>query len=91
LPGRYLSGIVRELITLVNYAHVVSGIGSGVRGRGLDAPFSPEPHRAKSVFVARSIPVTAHTGQMVMTAIHETAYPRIRSNLSDKELEKIYM
>jgi TnpA family transposase len=25
-----------------------------------------------------------------MTAIHETAYPRIRSNLSDKELEEIY-
>lgn len=25
-----------------------------------------------------------------MTALHETAYPRIRSNLSDKELEEIY-
>ena len=25
-----------------------------------------------------------------MTAIHETAYPRIRSNLSDKELEELY-
>jgi TnpA family transposase len=25
-----------------------------------------------------------------MTAIHETAYPRIRSNLSDKELEALY-
>lgn len=25
-----------------------------------------------------------------MTAIHETAYPRIRSNVTDKELEQIY-
>jgi hypothetical protein len=25
-----------------------------------------------------------------MTAIHETAYPRIRSTLSDKELEEVY-
>lgn len=25
-----------------------------------------------------------------MTAIHETAYPRIRSNLSDQELKKLY-
>lgn len=25
-----------------------------------------------------------------MTAIHETAYPRIRSNLSDRELEELY-
>jgi hypothetical protein len=25
-----------------------------------------------------------------MTAIHETAYPRIRSNLSDHELETLY-
>ena len=25
-----------------------------------------------------------------MTAIHETAYPRIRSNLSDQELEELY-
>ena len=25
-----------------------------------------------------------------MTAIHETAYPRIRSNLSEKELEELY-
>lgn len=25
-----------------------------------------------------------------MTAIHETAYPRLRSTLSDKELEEIY-
>ena len=25
-----------------------------------------------------------------MTAIHETAYPRIRSTLSDKELKEIY-
>jgi hypothetical protein len=25
-----------------------------------------------------------------MTAIHETAYPRIRSQLSDKELETLY-
>jgi hypothetical protein len=25
-----------------------------------------------------------------MTAIHETAYPRIRSNLTDKELRELY-
>ena len=25
-----------------------------------------------------------------MTAIHETAYPRIRSNLTDKELQELY-
>lgn len=25
-----------------------------------------------------------------MTAIHETAYPRIRSNLSDKDLDELY-
>ncbi len=25
-----------------------------------------------------------------MTAIHETAYPRIRSNLSDQELSELY-
>jgi hypothetical protein len=25
-----------------------------------------------------------------MTAIHETAYPRIRSNLSDHELQELY-
>jgi hypothetical protein len=60
-------------------------------GDGVLMPlFPPEPYRAKSVLVARTIPATAHTGQTVMTAIHETAYPRIRSNLSDKELEEIY-
>jgi hypothetical protein len=25
-----------------------------------------------------------------MTAIHETAYPRIRSNLSEKDLDELY-
>jgi TnpA family transposase len=34
--------------------------------------------------------MTPHVGRTVMTAIHETAYPRIRSNLSDKELEEVY-
>jgi hypothetical protein len=34
--------------------------------------------------------MTSHAGRTVMTAIHETAYPRIRSNLSDKELEEVY-
>ena len=50
----------------------------------------PEGRRAQSILVARAIPATTHMGQPVMTTIHETAYPRIRSNLSDKELEEIY-
>ena len=49
-----------------------------------------ERQRAESVLVARAIPATTYMGQPLMTTIHETAYPRIRSNLSDKELEEIY-
>jgi hypothetical protein len=33
---------------------------------------------------------TPHAWGEVMTALHETAYPRIRSNLSDQELEALY-
>ena len=33
---------------------------------------------------------TTHVWGEVMTAIHETAYPRIRSNLSDKDLAELY-
>jgi hypothetical protein len=51
---------------------------------------APEGPRARSVLLARTIPATTHTGQTVMTATHETAYPRLRPNLSDKNLEEIY-
>ena len=30
------------------------------------------------------------SGGEIMTAIHETAYPRIRSHLSDKDLDELY-
>jgi hypothetical protein len=52
--------------------------------------FPPERRRAKSVLLARTIPATTDPGQTAMTAVHETAYPRIRSNLSDHELETLY-
>jgi Domain of unknown function (DUF4158) len=34
-------------------------------------------------------PCDTDLGQTAMTAVHETAYPRIRSNLSDHELETL--
>jgi hypothetical protein len=40
--------------------------------------------------VALAAAMAPHAGRTVMTTIHETAYPRIRSNLSDKELEEVY-
>jgi hypothetical protein len=49
-----------------------------------------EPHGAERVRLARTIPAPTRTGQTAMTAIHETADPRIRSNLSDHALATLY-
>jgi hypothetical protein len=49
-----------------------------------------EPGRAESILSTRPTLTTLHTGAPGMTAIHGTAYPRLRSTLSDKELEEIY-
>jgi hypothetical protein len=55
----------------------------------LSSSFAERRH-AKSVLVALAAAMAPYTGRAVMTAIHETAYPWLRSSLSDKELEEVY-
>src|SRR5262249_15848669 len=82
-----LSGIVRELIVPVNYTHVDFGSDSGSGSSGFPAPV---PARLVPC-VKYTFGTHGHAGdQTTMTAIHETAYPRLRSNLTEKELRELY-
>src|SRR5262245_3906058 len=85
LQGYGVFSRVRELMTLVNNAHVVCGIGF-CRGRGIFASLSPSEKAPCQKYTFGTPQVLGET----MTAIHETAYPRLRSNLSEKELKELY-
>src|SRR5713101_9105200 len=69
----------------VNYWRVVSGTSFGRAYASSPAPIS----RCMAVCTKYTFGTSRASGKP-MTAIHETAYPRMRSNLSDQELEELY-
>jgi hypothetical protein len=76
---------VPKLISIVKKMHLVSGTSF----RAEAGACSPSKAGKREGCAKYTFGIT-HVWGEVMTAIHETAYPRIRSHLSDKDLNALY-